>query len=945
MVRSHSTRLIALTLSNVLLPIAVLVFALGFFPFKPILPGLANFDDGKEQILVGSGQQHPVFDRLVFMVVDALRSDFVYGHNSGFDFTQSLIRDGAAVPFTAHAAPPTVTMPRIKALTTGSVPSFADLIFNLDESDTGSSLAGQDTWLAQIRSRGGKLVFYGDDTWLRLFPGDFFERADGTSSFFVSDFTEVDNNVTRHVPDELLRDDWNAMILHYLGLDHIGHKTGPQGPNMLPKQREMDGIVRQIYEAMEKESHQTNTLLVLAGDHGMNAGGNHGGSGPGETEPALLFASPKFKASSFRNRKKYECPTLPKEGTEFHYYSKVQQSDLVPTLAALLNFPTPKNSLGVFIKEVWGLWPTAVDVVDLVYQNAKQMMRIVEVKVGEGAFNSYIRKFRQQQAEHCDGPLIHDEDERLACLYELAQRRLAEAASSAIENTDPVESVLLDFLELAQDALSNAASTYNIPQMASGIFTIAIALAFTLLSFPAFRISTSAAFYFGLISVLYGIMMFATSYVEEEQQLWYWLTPCWVVLLTIKSLLVANDPRRKLTVAAAGVLILAIHRISVRWNQTGQKFSGEPDIVHTFFPNNTKVMWSLILTTYVYICFQLMRKTLANIVTLEMTAVVAVILVTPSIVFKLNFTQADAPELVQGLALQIREWTEPYDLVTQAQLAFTLLGLITLAVVLLSLILARSTAVADSKTPVRITLAERLHYLICLFLVTQSRAPNIPLLLGFEIQHQALWWLLNAAQGPDSQMNRSANVQIMKLTTSILLFSHVGYFCTGGSNSISSVDLSNAYNGVGNYNIFAVGVLLFASNWTAPIYWCSSAVLMTFSKLSSPEIDLNEPTKGSRQWVRLERKRLHQEAASASGNTSSDTPASDLWLVYISAMTTFIATSLLAIMAACTVLRTHLFIWTVFSPKYLYAMAWSIGWHLLINIFFGGLLRYLGQIA
>lgn len=42
------------------------------------------------------------------------------------------------------------------------------------------------------------------------------------------DFTEVDNNVTRHVPRELMQDDWNGMILHYLGLDHIGHKSGPR---------------------------------------------------------------------------------------------------------------------------------------------------------------------------------------------------------------------------------------------------------------------------------------------------------------------------------------------------------------------------------------------------------------------------------------------------------------------------------------------------------------------------------------------------------------------------------------------------------------------------------------------------------------------------------------------------------------------------------------------
>nr|POE90348.1 gpi ethanolamine phosphate transferase 2 [Quercus suber] len=174
-------RLLTLAVANALLPIAILVFASGFFPFKPLLPGLAAFESDIDQ------KRDPIFNRVVFIVVDALRSDFVYGNSSGFAFTQSLIRDGAAIPFTAHAAPPTVTMPRIKAITTGSVPSFADLIFNLDESSGGSSLAGQDTWLAQIRAKGGNILFYGDDTWLRLFPVDgFFLRAEGTSSFFVS---------------------------------------------------------------------------------------------------------------------------------------------------------------------------------------------------------------------------------------------------------------------------------------------------------------------------------------------------------------------------------------------------------------------------------------------------------------------------------------------------------------------------------------------------------------------------------------------------------------------------------------------------------------------------------------------------------------------------------------------------------------------------------------
>jgi predicted AlkP superfamily pyrophosphatase or phosphodiesterase len=76
-------------------------------------------------------------------------------------------------------------MPRLKALTTGGIPSFLDMILNFAESDTTSTLASQDTWLTQIKARGENVIMFGDDTWLKLFP-DTFHRADGTTSFFVS---------------------------------------------------------------------------------------------------------------------------------------------------------------------------------------------------------------------------------------------------------------------------------------------------------------------------------------------------------------------------------------------------------------------------------------------------------------------------------------------------------------------------------------------------------------------------------------------------------------------------------------------------------------------------------------------------------------------------------------------------------------------------------------
>jgi ethanolaminephosphotransferase len=91
MFKTMAPRTMLLALANILIPVAILIFATGFFPYKPFMPGLAEF----EELSINGGNvenvQHPPeapFDKLVFMVVDALRSDFVYGEESGMSFVQ-----------------------------------------------------------------------------------------------------------------------------------------------------------------------------------------------------------------------------------------------------------------------------------------------------------------------------------------------------------------------------------------------------------------------------------------------------------------------------------------------------------------------------------------------------------------------------------------------------------------------------------------------------------------------------------------------------------------------------------------------------------------------------------------------------------------------------------------------------------------------------------------
>lgn len=121
------------------------------------------------------------------------------------------------------------------------------------------------------------------------------------------------------------------MILHYLGLDHIGHVEGPQGKHIKPKLKEMDDVIEYIYKNLIKmvklcfqviltskfknleliswnsslwsifqDSEKNNNLFIISGDHGMRDSGGHGGSSEPETNIPLIFAGNLCEDTNFR---------------------------------------------------------------------------------------------------------------------------------------------------------------------------------------------------------------------------------------------------------------------------------------------------------------------------------------------------------------------------------------------------------------------------------------------------------------------------------------------------------------------------------------------------------------------------------------------------------------------------------------------------------------------
>ncbi|KJE94318.1 GPI7 protein [Capsaspora owczarzaki ATCC 30864] len=387
-------------------------------------PTLRCADDEPDCMNWDGGDRPAAFDRMVFVVIDALRADFMLpyrrlpqageptdhagsssdassarwepGRANHARFRQLIQSSNRSLPFVAHAQTPTVTLPRIKALTTGSIPGFLDLAFNFGGSlSTSNGLEQQATmptlesakllpplpasWVDALVEAGRKAYFFGDDTWLRLYPRHF-RLHDGTTSFVVHDFVEVDQNVTRHIVPAVLGlydtghssldahniqrntqvpasasafsdDGWRCIVLHFLGVDHICHAEGPSSPTLGPKLDEIDDMLFDLHQLLlgEDARQNTRTLLVVCGDHGTNERGNHGGSSSLETETAAIFLGSGLQANqgNLEEAARWRGVSFTNDQRQH-----IRQIDIAATVSLAVGLPVPSGNVGVLIESV-----------------------------------------------------------------------------------------------------------------------------------------------------------------------------------------------------------------------------------------------------------------------------------------------------------------------------------------------------------------------------------------------------------------------------------------------------------------------------------------------------------------------------------------------------------------------------------------------------------------
>ncbi|EDV22986.1 uncharacterized protein TRIADDRAFT_57788 [Trichoplax adhaerens] len=516
--------------------VAIGLFAKGYFPIKTNAAGYSTLVTTPPEpykparcdgVWCGSNYTiPPQFGRLVIMVIDALRADFILSQTQRMQFVEQLINSRQALAYPVKTHTPTVTTPRIKSMTSGSIPGFSDFFGNM-----ASTSLNDDNILSQFLRAKWNITFFGDDTWVKLFPKHFL-RKDGVISFFVSDFYEVDNNVTRHVRPELRRKDWQVMILHYLGLDHIGHTARPSSPLVVPKLKEMDDIVKVIYNALEDQDKHTKlpSLFVLCGDHGMSDTGSHGGASYAEIMTPFVFMSPTFADKSL--------PSSPKSSTVDKLLQKqVNQIDFVPTISTLFGFPIPKNNLGVVINEL-----TSVnyedDLESLRYKlrslqlNIDQLMVICKKNIPS---DSLWRHYQHIQQSHSDWLREYHRSN-----HSNSNHLIVKAEHIINLYSDQLHAVyfflLYGFIHF--QLFRSFPQTLPIEKLTSTVAGFIFFICSSLIMLIHLVLCTGLNFTkSALCSIIFHTFtLFSSSFIEEEHQTWYYICPTFFAMLSLSFL-------------------------------------------------------------------------------------------------------------------------------------------------------------------------------------------------------------------------------------------------------------------------------------------------------------------------------------------------------------------------------------------------------------------------
>ncbi|PRQ48491.1 putative Type I phosphodiesterase/nucleotide pyrophosphatase/phosphate transferase [Rosa chinensis] len=935
------TKLTLFTVAGVAIQLVGLsLFVFGFFPVKPTLPGHSGAESFRaptcnsirNESLNDLPPHHltslykdlsgipPAFDRLILMVIDGLPAEFVLGKDGepprkdlmeAMPYTQSLLGNGMAIGYHAKAAPPTVTMPRLKAMVSGAIGGFLDVALNFN-----TQAMVDDNLLGQFFKIGWKMVMLGDETWLKLFPG-LFMRHDGVSSFFVKDTVQVDQNVSRHLGHELSRDDWNFLILHYLGLDHVGHTGGRNSALMAPKLTEMDEVVKMIHmtNILNQKNDQGQTLLVVVSDHGMTESGNHGGSSYEETDSLALFIGLKNDVSDYLSST----------------HNNVDQVDIAPTLALLLGVPIPKNNVGVLIPEIFGYLSEDKQLKALEL-NSWQLVRLLQAQIPGLSCRNHpcdgSGGDQESRVTKCYGSI----ERMCCCLYTnaalLKKSWMSKEVSRSNSRKDYTSTVAAyyEFLRTASEWLSRRATDKPVSLLTLGI--AAMFLSCLILLSLLFHIYKEVytremqcpfdlksimqtwcleeTFILGVTLILI-ISMTSSSLVEEEQYIWHFMASTLHLLLLRKAIQscvhsFSRGQNKTSGLQMSSICVLLISgRILRGWHQGGVNWTNLPDISKWLEKAGNDNVKSVQLVA----CLLVIALSLYALVLFGSNR---------NIVLVIGFSFLVSGLLVVQNILKHQDGmfaSSSYSANTLVQITYAILGVSTSGTVIalpwlvpfsisetgLSHDVYMSSASSEVQNKsLLMKLRESLFligwaYISCwclLQLLLQQTINSMPILL---LHVQTLASMLYFSY---SGLHHNQWVEV----SAFYFLGMAGHFALGNSNSLATIDVAGAFIGISSHSTVLSGILMFIITYASPMLFILSMVM--YISLKDTSYFVSPSDADLRQLLKM---MIGFPCLLPLGLNSILLTAYTIVLVFMS---------------------NHLFVWSVFSPKYIYVCTTTI---------------------
>uniref|UniRef100_A0A336LZZ4 CSON006523 protein n=1 Tax=Culicoides sonorensis TaxID=179676 RepID=A0A336LZZ4_CULSO len=854
---------------------ACLQFFQGFFPitFVPTL-GSDSQKIGADLLEpennIKSANNGNYYNRSILMIIDALRYDFV----EKMPFTWSLLQvddQAKACMVKLKVHPPTVTMPKIKTIISGTVPSFFDVILNLNS-------------VTRLKANNKKIVFYGDNVWTKLFPGnDFFMRkGENFDSFFVNDFYEGDKNITNAIKSELLQADWDFMILHFLGLDHIGHVLGAQNPTIDEKLLEMDEIIKEIY--LKFISNQQN-LIFITGDHGMRDAGGHGGSSQDETQVPLIVLG-------------IHC-----EINEDFY----DQTDLATTASILLGLKVPETSNGALIPELLNDFSDNEKLFALNYTSNKLIEKI-ESQFGvetmkEKEFYLQLTEAHSYHQKYLDlrdpSSFMHSILKYTTSSQEM--RSLLTANTVKYDMTSISISTLLAFsiwfkvlivilnekefiemnfngkrfgvslfisiiiLKLVVFDVSSVTWSHFFCLLVS-IWIITLNVWYLVNEFNLQRISKifheistlpSTLTLLILLTTFHAFSLASSSFVEEEHQTWYYFFNTFTIILCIQHMkhvfrtqLKPKWSRKIVT----WILFFVAHILTRRLNQTGDKWINVPDFGDSLMKEEHKMYLSLftifgIVTVFYSLEIDKFRSKLVKGLTIVSLMSIYGYRCTAGSVSSLNFISRSYSNMILMVF-----WAS-------------------ICLLILMLIIFSSSGHKRSRK-------QLFFILIVVLIASLLQKPHNIILNGLcIITCNFINTHIEAFNSTNPKENDATHI-VMKILAHFCI-GKVFYFYQGNSNSLATIDLNAGYVGLQEFSFVIVGILLTMNTFNGQI-------------LSYLNLVIN----------------LNTEVKRKNNENSCD--------MLIKMYTVLTMTPICIYLIVMILFRYHLFIWTVFSPKLFY---------------------------